>query len=128
MAFLSCVCTLEHVSGQRAALYDLILLSDGVGDAAHAMTTHAGRGANTAFEDALLLSETILGTAAPATAVGCARCGLLCGSVYKRAESFFRSAAKRRTVFSLPIQVVVLTRVVISFWSACSLCERGHIC
>jgi hypothetical protein len=25
------------------------------------MTTHAGRGANTAFEDALLLSETILG-------------------------------------------------------------------
>jgi uncharacterized Fe-S cluster-containing radical SAM superfamily protein len=89
------------------------------------MTTHAGRGANTAFEDALLLSETILGTA-PATAVGCARCGLLCGGVYKRAESFFRSAAKRRKVFSQPIQVVVRIRVVISFWSACRLCERGQ--
>lgn len=31
------------------------------GDAAHAMTTHAGRGANTAFQDAMLLSRDILG-------------------------------------------------------------------
>ena len=42
-----------------------------LGDAAHAMTTHAGRGANTAFQDAMLLSRDILGNPTPSlTLVG----------------------------------------------------------